>query len=453
MTRSPFAVRPRAAWLAGLCFMAGVVGSLSASDHADPVDPFNLQRREGRITDLFVFPSRDMVRRIRVPAEKDQKESTRPVSNKPGEANRLEIIFCVRPALTASPPFEGLDQFTYKIYADLHSANEASFQKGDLNTARYGGTVKVPEEIDADFVITVRLDNATKFVEKDVRIKEGGEWKQPPAADRIQWHSGVHDDPFIFPMFFGTNVIAMVISVPLDCFPGGQQDFLFWATSHLNGEQVDHVGRSQRTQLPRFDALNTVHPKDHVAMLRKQDQDPGLKTDVFQRFVPPPFKLRPYDFQPDVMYFTRRLDPVYPNGRQLEDDVADLTCKQGDCQLYELSFATKDPRPYAATGGRPTKNDKEFKDTFPYLAEPWPDKEPAPSPSLTAKNQTYVVLIAVAVAVVLLLPWVLYFWSKLQLWRLRAAARARAPQLPTPPAPPAPLAPPGATPAAGGPPA
>lgn len=424
----------RFAWPTGLLLVGATVGSLSASDHADPVDLFNGARKEGRITDLFVFPATDARRGVKVPAEKDRKETFRAVANK--DANRLEIVFCVRPALTASPPFEGLDQFTYRIYADLHSADEASFQKGDPNLPRYGGTVNAPAEIAADFSITFRLDNTTRYAEKEVLIKEGGEWKRPKAADRIRWYSGVRDDPFIFPMFFGTNVVAAVISVPLDCFPGGQQDFLFWATSHLGGEQIDHVGRSQRTQLPRFDALNTVHPKDHIPALRKQDQDPGLRADLSRRFLPPPFKLRPYDFQPDVMYFTRRLDPVYPNGRQLEDDVADLTCKQGDCQLYELSFATKDPKPYAATGGRPVRNDKEFSDTFPYLADPWPDKEPALPAELTSKNQIYIVGIAATVVVVVLLPWVLYFRSKAQLRRLRATP-VRTSQ---PPAPGEPLA-------------
>src|SRR5438477_398686 len=87
----------------------------------------------------------------------------------------------------------------------------------------------------SDHADPISLDNNAKYTSNEMEIKEGGEWKRPNMADRVQWYSGVRDDPFIFPMFFGTNVIAMVMSIPLDCFPGGQQDFLFWGTSHHRG--------------------------------------------------------------------------------------------------------------------------------------------------------------------------------------------------------------------------
>ena len=403
-----------------------------ASDHADPI---SLDRLEGGITDLFVFPAKDMVRRVKDQDSKEPKQN-RAVTSK--EGNRLVIVFCVRRALSSSPPFTELGRFTYHIHADLHSANEVSFQKDDPNFARYGGTVKSPEGIDPDFTISIQLDNMANYQKKEVMIKEGNEWKRPKMADAITWYSGVRDDPFIFPMFFGTNVIAMVISIPFDCFPGGQKDFLFWATSHDRGTQIDHVGRSQRTQLPRFDLLNSLPPKEHVAALRNKDKDPGLIDDFLRVKIRPVFNLRFYDYQPDVMFYNRRADATYPNGRQLEDDVAELTCKQGDCQLYELSFLP-DPK-YAPTGGRPTKNDKEFLDEFPFLAEPWPDKIEAPPPELTAKNQIVVVALITGIVLFVLLPWVLYFWV---LRRLRATNRQLdALRRPQPASPPAPSAPP-----------
>src|SRR5262245_43952476 len=79
-----------------------------ASDHADPID---LDRLEGGITDLFVFPAKDMARREKRQVKKDQPEESVAITS--AESNRLIIVFCVRRALTASPPFEGLDQFTY----------------------------------------------------------------------------------------------------------------------------------------------------------------------------------------------------------------------------------------------------------------------------------------------------------------------------------------------------
>ena len=230
-------------------------------------------------------------------------------------------------------------------------------------------------------------------------------------ADGIKWYSGVRDDPFIFPQFFGTNVIAMVIRIPLDYFPGGRQDFMFWATSQHRGKQIDHVGRSQRTQLPRFDFLNTVHPKDHVPAIIEQRDNPGLKDDFLRSVSLTEFNLRPYDLQPDVMYYTRRsgFEAKYPNGRQLEDDVANLTCLQGDCQLFELSQSHR--RSATFPGGRPTRNDKEFSDTFPYLADPGLILTPQAAGIDREEQDALVAHRSSAALLVFLFPWVLYFWT------------------------------------------
>jgi hypothetical protein len=403
--------------VAGLAALL-LVPVAAASDHADPID---LDRLEGGITDLFVFPAKDGRRRVNKKSVTSQ------------EANQLAVVFCVRRSLTTSPPYPGLDEFTYSIFMDLHSTVHFD---NELDRKRYGGIVAKPDGIDADFAITIQLNNDTSIKEMKVEAKQENKWKVKAHKKEGKWevqpkgpfdvYSGVRDDPFIFPMFFGTNVIAMVMNVPLDYFPGAPQDFLIWGTSARHQVQIDHVGRSQRTQLPRFDLLNTLHPKEHVAALRKQDADPGLKDDFLRTRIRPVFNLRPYDFQPDVMIFTRRpgYQAEFPNGRQLEDDVAYLTCMQGDCQLYELSFAVKNPEKYKDTGGRPTKNDKEFSDYFPYLAEPWPDKDPTPPPALTMKNKILLVVLILFVAVVFLFPWVLYFRA---LRRLRTISRQSVP--------------------------
>ena len=50
------------------------------------------------------------------------------------------------------------------------------------------------------------------------------------------------------------------------------------------------------------------------------------------------FLIRHYDLAPDVMIFTTRFPPGFPNGRQLADDVNAIVCTTGDCLLQELSF-------------------------------------------------------------------------------------------------------------------
>jgi hypothetical protein len=426
-----------AAGLALAALAAGpAVPPAVASDHADPI---RLDRLEGGITDLFAFPAKDFERRVRQPGKNGAPDALVPVGH--ADANRLVFILCVRRSLTAPPPYDGLDQFTYRIHIDLHSATERTFRDGDPNLARYGGTVEAPEEIGEDVKLEFVLNPDATFKEKSLSVREAGEWRkrEEGGARAVRWHAGVHDDPFIFPQFFGTNVIAVVVSVPLDAFPG-QQDFLFWATSHHRATQIDHVGRSQRTQLPRFDFLNDLHPRDHVRAINERRENPGLIDDFLRVRIAPAFAIRPFDVHPDVMYYTRRREPKYPNGRQLEDDVADLTCRQGDCQLFELSQSH--PRSATFPGGRPSRNDKEFSDTFPYLAAPHPPGTPAVPPRLTERSRMLLVVIAVGGAAFVLLPWGLYLWTVRRLRRVtRQYLAARRPD-PLPPAP-APLPAPG----------
>jgi hypothetical protein len=391
-----------------------------ASDHADPI---HNTRRELGLTDLFAFPTKGG----KWGRKGDKKSRYEPILAKwagNGEgADRLVLILCTRPSLAKDPPYRGLNECVFKIHMDLGADPGKGEPRARLtfdnpgDRRRYGGTVENPELIRPDVTITIRLNDDTTFMEKTI---EGKRFRR---RGDIQWYSGVRDDPFIFPMFFGTNVIAVVISIPFRCFPEGQQDWLIWATSSLNNKQVDHVGRSQRTQLPRFDFLNTLPPSQHVQAIRERRDNPGLIDDVLRTNFRPLFNIRPYDLQPDVMVFTKQKDVGFPNGRWLTDDVAKLTCEQGDCQLFELSFAH--PKSAKYKGGRPTENDKEFLNDFPYLAEPWPDAQEPPPPELTARSRMLVALIIAFAVTFLLLPWVLYAIS---LRRQRALARQLAAQ-------------------------
>lgn len=319
-----------------------------ASDHADPM---NLKRLESGINDLFVFPDGD----------------------------RMVAVLTVRRALTQSPPLK-LEPYTYTINMDLHS--QVSYESAE-DRGRFGGTIANPEGISPDVTIELQLNNDTTVKSQSIAGLMN--------PDDVEIWTGVRDDPFIFPNFFGTNVVAMVLSIPIESFPEGQQDWLIWATSHKGKKQIDHVGRSNRTMLPRLDVLNTIPPNEQVSTIKQIHIDPNLIQDIGRTVIQPLFGIRAYDFVPDVIVYTTRSVAGFPNGRRLSDDVAKLTCEYGDCLLYQLSFNS--------TGPRPTTNDKPFLSKFPYLAEPWPDKEPAPGPSLTTKNKIFLALIAIGVIV------------------------------------------------------
>ena len=173
----------------------------------------------------------------------------------------------------------------------------------------------------------------------------------------------------------------MVLSIPFSSFPNNnQRDWLLWGTSTQikDGVQIDHVGRSNRTQVGRFDFLNTLHPSQHVAAIEEHNRTrERIQKFLMQCFPPlvnayqPLFAIRHYDYVPDVMIFTKQYPVGFPNGRKLTDDVAVLTCDQGDCPLIENSFIDSTQWP------RATVNDKPFLPEFPYLAEPWDATPPA----------------------------------------------------------------------------
>lgn len=363
------------------CFVALLVlpflffapAALRASDHADPALPSELDPslvREPNITGLFVFPKDD----------------------------QLVLVFNVYRSLTIAPPYD-LEDYEFVVYLDLHS--KIDYSNPDIN-ARYGGHVVHPEGIAPDVTINIQLSNQATLAGKQV---EG--LKNPEA---IRWYAGVRDDPFIFTPFFEKNVIAMVMSIPLSSFPEGQQDWVLWGITRKKGsdEILDHVGRGLRTQLPRFGPINTLPPSKHVAKLDKLAHA-GMTVDkLIMEYLAPLTNLwdyllaqRYYDMEPDVCIYTSRFPPKYPNGRRLEDDIAGIACDFGDCILVELSISG-DPKKKLP---RPTVNDKELPAEFPYLAEPWPDKEPPPVKRRLLSPQAILILLGLLLLLNFYLLW------------------------------------------------
>lgn len=317
--------------------------ALQSSDHADPV---NLEVLESGITDLFAFPDGD----------------------------QMVVILNVRRALTAPPPYQ-LEPFEFAIYMDLHSKVTVDNKE---ERARYGGSIPNPEGIKEDVMIKIRL--------KDDAGLNSVKYDGLQNTDRIKLFTGVRDDPFIFPRFFKRNAIVMVLSIPFASFPNkDQKDWILWGTSMRlkDGMQIDHVGRSNRSQQGRFDFLNTLHPSRHVAAIKAHNQTRMQIEKTLMQYLPPLvnayqplFKIRPYDNFPDVMIYTNQYAIGFPNGRKLTDDVAALTCDQGDCALVEGAYIDSPQWPRAPV------NDKPFLKEFPYLAEPWPTSPPPAPPNV-----------------------------------------------------------------------
>lgn len=357
-------MQSRVCRLVALLIVAAFVVALApvfASDHADPVV---LEDPETNLTDLFFFP----------------------------DGNNYVLIFDVRRNLTDAPPYK-LEDDSFTVNIDLHS--QVTYDNA-ADRARFGGTIVRPSEVGADATVKIRLNDDGSLKESVIAGLAG--------QDAIRIWSGVRDDPFIFPPFFKKNTIATVMSIPMSSFPPGQQDFLLWATTEHDGKQVDHVGRSIRTQLPRYTSLlgspniNVTAPKDQVAAIDETAKGREKVTKIINRYTQlapilpvwqTTLEMRAFDLMtPDVMVYTTRFPVGYPNGRLLTDDVVSLTCKVGDCLLVELAQRT-------GIWPQPTMNDKPFSATFPYLADPWPS---SPEPAPTAKS-----IVPLVIFIVLLL--------------------------------------------------
>ncbi len=364
--------------------------ALRASDHADPAA---VTEPEANITDLFFFPKGD----------------------------QMILIFNVRRALTNPKPYNFMP-YDYEIHMDLTTPVSVDDPKGqEGNRARYGGTVLNPEKIHDDVLITLHLNDDTTLKDKSFKGAIGLK-----NTDAIKIYTGVRDDPFIFPRFFKKNIVAMVLSIPMSSFPDGQRDFILWGTIHKGDKQLDHVGRSSRTQQARFDSLNFLPPSEHVAQLMKLMKKRDDQYKFFfgiNEYIPKniaaliqlQFQMRKYDLVPDVMIYSNRNQVGFPNGRLLTDDVGAQTCATGDCVLQELSFIE---------GGWPraTKNDKDFLDDFPYLAEPWPDSPETP-PS-TASLWPYIIGLVIIFMIVSWAIIEILRWLVLWLFGGRKAATA-----------------------------
>ena len=344
-------------------FLFAVAGAAFASDHADPAA---LPHPEAGITDLFFFPHGD----------------------------DYIVMMNVFPKLSSNPPY-AFDDYEYAINFDLHT--KLSFDD-TADKARYGGTVISPEGIKADASLRYSIMNdvsAFKSYKATGFTNEAG----------IRKYTGVRDDPFIFPRFFGTNTVAAVFAIPKSSFPAGQQDFIIYGECYKNGKLVDTVGRSNRSQNGRFQFLVDVPANEQKAAIQKQYEKTSkvfnfLNREIWTKPLAAAYEslllIYPYDLtNPDVMIFSNRFPVGYPNGRMLTDDVAYISCQYGDCALVSLSYAESDQFP------RATKNDRDFLPDFPFLAEPWPAKPPMKSSGIGCGGMIVIILVILFVIAII----------------------------------------------------
>ena len=252
----PAATHPQSSFLSLWLGMALLFLTLPirASDHADPVHlPQGMEifddgktnamaaaRLAGNTTDLFVFPLGADGRLADFPRKEGEAATADLQPAELAQIKALAVILCVRPGLRKAPPLD-LSAYTYAIHMDLHS--HVTFDKAD-ELARHGGSIPEPEKISPDVTFTIQLNDDTTLrlrginnpsllfknfdkvhVYDDKTMKDKAD-EVPKNASDIHLYTGYKANPFIFPRFFGTNIVAMVMVIPMTCFPEGQRDFL-----------------------------------------------------------------------------------------------------------------------------------------------------------------------------------------------------------------------------------
>jgi hypothetical protein len=268
-----------------------------AADHSDAPRLRDAGRADAQITDLHAFTNGD----------------------------RLVLSLCldqfVPPEVTE---YRFASDLTVRFEIDNHS--RVSYDS-EADILQFGGTIVRPGNISPDISLEVTFDHKGRPKLKASGVK--GKYKQD-----IRLFAGLRDDPFIRRPRAGRNVAAVVIELPLAGVVDDQPELLIWATTKVPefaGPVSEHAGRALRSMFN--EPLNQLRPRDHLAEV-------GVV--------------------PDVMIYNTSAPARYPNGRELADDVVDLTV---DIPLPGGTLPGEGPT-------FPTANDVPFLEAFPYLAPP-----------------------------------------------------------------------------------
>ena len=339
--KRPQGRRPtRRQWAAADVAVAGLAAGVSAVNASDHLDAPGLSSPGGNaqydITDLYAFQSLD-------------------------DAANVVLIMAVNP--TAGVGGVPTDFSTETVY---------SFRTG---VGTIGDPVTATSTLDFNFAFVdnsvgqhtyVTSTDHTRFFPTLHAVGPVGE---PLSWGNATAQTGLYDDPFFFDLneflasgdedakrsycdgqesdfFAGFNVSAIVLEVPSSMW--SSQDISVWATTTVDGEQIDRVGRPAISTVfvpgEAKDIYNAADPSGDV------DNFAGAVADFFGGTIPEGLEV----LLPDVLTVNTGLGDGFLNGRHLVDDVIDI----------ELGLITAGE----LGGDCVDANDVPFAGTFPYLA-------------------------------------------------------------------------------------
>ena len=303
------------------------VRPLRAGDHFD--SPSVLKDGRTDIGDVYIFP-----------AQKKKRETT--------------LIMTVAPLAGLLSPAEFNDEAHYIFNFD----NDGDFK------------------VDRQWSVAFDGDNMQVSLD-GVEMGSGSYGRRPIRLDGGgRANAGMFDDPFYFDLlaaqnglafcpggvgfdfFSNANVMAIILDIPngsvgLDVLPGVN----FWGSVQTGNKQIDRMGRP-------FINLFLVGPLKKNQNAFNKNKRPHNDPKRFGTVVNNNVMALGADeataavlvaaLLPDVMQYSRQAESMFPNGRGLADDVANIT----------LAMLTSNPAATDCVDG----NDGEFSKKFPYLA-------------------------------------------------------------------------------------
>lgn len=371
----PALTSSRASLLLGLCaalLALGTGGWLLASDHKD--GPITGAHPPIDIADLYAFRS-------------------------PTDPEKLVLVMDVRgfipPAEAASTRFDPRLLYQFLIDTDGDAVEDGIIQAQAVGTGadqvmRFRGLAPPRMTGSAHQVLPAVAVTVPVTTTGEARVATGG---------GLTVFAGVRDDPFFFDFarfqqirqenaqsfrvpgmdtFAGTNVLSLVVELPISLLGGGVPELGVWASVGMQGlvaegvrpqpdsleatdvyDQVDRMGWPGVAVFfiptPMAPAYNRLAPAADPANYR----DDIVRTIVQEYRQPLP---RAQEIAamltPDILPIDVSKPTEFPNGRWLGDDVVNVVLMK----LFEGNRGLTDDNV--------ASNDRPFLSTFPYVAPP-----------------------------------------------------------------------------------
>jgi hypothetical protein len=319
-------------------FAIATFGTARAADHRDGPQLLTVPA-QADINDVYLFES---------PANADNSVIVVTVNPLAGFVSTTNFVSGIDYLIHVDTDGDAADDFRFRVrFTDL---NRQGVQKVNFRSAGLSPNVFAEGRAGR----TVTLDNGWKLFT--------GVRDDPFFFDLVGFRMGKFctedpEDPDSLPsnFFRGLNTNVIVLELPTsDVVAGEDTTFGVWASTEIDDQQVDRMGRPAINTVlissARKNAFNAAVPRND-----RRDFGPEVKANIMTTFGRSDADAEGLKnaLLPDILTIDTAQPTAFLNGRALEDDVIDteLAVLSGDSEAKDCIV-----------------NDSAFLETFPYVA-------------------------------------------------------------------------------------